>query len=288
MQAVVVGLLMGAVYGLMALGLALLFGVMRTINFAHGAMFTLGGYAFVAVSDATGMPPGVAVLAAPFAAFAIGWLLHAALLRPQPGADMPYADHVLIVTFAVTIVLVNGATIVFGPQYERPPSISSDTVEVFDLVLGADRFVAAATAVLAAACLWWVLRYTFTGRAWRAMAQNPTGAAVVGIDERQAHRSAFATACGLAGLAGGVLAPLTSVFPNSGVTPLLISFVVLVVGGLGSMAGALLGGLLVGVVTSLGVVYVSSAYADIYAYGLMLAVLLLRPAGLFTRATRTY
>lgn len=284
----VVGLLMGAVYGLMALGLALLFGVMRTINFAHGAMFTLGGYAFVVVSEATGIPSGVAVLAAPVAAFAVGWLVHASLLNPHPDSDGRYTDHVLIVTFAVTIVMVNGATIVFGPQFRRPPSISAETVRFLDLALGADRFVAAATAVLAAAALWVVLRYTFTGRAWRAMAQNPTGAAVVGIDEKRAHRSAFATASGLAGVAGGVLAPLTSVFPNSGVTPLLISFVVLVIGGLGSMAGALLGGLLVGVVTSIGVVYVSSAYADIYAYVLMLAVLLIRPAGLLTRATRTY
>jgi branched-chain amino acid transport system permease protein len=184
--------------------------------------------------------------------------------------------------------MVNGATIVFGPQFKRPPSISPQTVRLLDLALGADRFVAAATAVLAAATLWVVLRYTFTGRAWRAMTQNPIGAAVVGIDDKRAHRSAFATASGLAGLAGGVLAPLTSVFPTSGVTPLLISFVVLVIGGLGSMAGALLGGLLVGVVTSLGVVYVSSAYSDIYAYVLMLAVLLIRPAGLLTRATRTY
>ena len=288
MQAVVVGLLMGAVYGLMALCLALLFGVMRTINFAHGAMFTLGGYAFVVVSEATGIPSGFAVLAAPVAAFAVGWLVHASLLSPHHGSDVRYTDYVLIVTFAVTIVMVNGATIVFGPQFRRPPSISPETIRLLDLALGADRFVAAATALLAAAALWVVLRHTFTGRAWRAMAQNPTGAAVVGIDEKRAHRSAFATASGLAGVAGGVLAPLTSVFPNSGVTPLLISFVVLVIGGLGSMAGALLGGLLVGVVTSLGVVYVSSAYSDIYAYVLMLAVLLIRPAGLLTRATRTY
>jgi len=285
---VVVGLLMGAVYGLMALGLALLFGVMRTINFAHGAMFTLGGYAFVVVSEATGIPSGVAVLAAPVAAFAVGWLVHTSLLSPHQDSNVRYTDYVLIVTFAVTIVMVNGATILFGPQFRRPPSISTGTVQLLDLALGADRFVAAATAVLAAGALWVVLRYTFTGRAWRAMAQNPTGAAVVGIDEKKAHRSAFATACGLAGVAGGVLAPLTSVFPNNGVTPLLISFVVLVIGGLGSMAGALLGGLLVGVVTSLGVVYVSSAYSDIYAYVLMLAVLLVRPAGLLTRASRTY
>jgi branched-chain amino acid transport system permease protein len=288
MQAVVVGLAMGAVYGLMALGLALLFGVMRTINFAHGAMFTLGGYAFVAVTDATPIPSSVAVLAAPVAAFVVGWLLHAALLRPPPGSSTPYADYVLIVTFGVTIVLVNLAIITFGPQFRRPPSISSGTVNVLDLVLGADRFVAAAVAVIATAGLWFVLRYTFTGRSWRAMAQNPTGAAVVGIDARQAHRSAFATSCGLAGLAGGLLAPLTSVFPTSGVTPLLISFVVLVIGGLGSMGGALLGGLLVGVATTLGVVYVSSAYSEVYAYILMLAVLLLRPTGLFTRAARTY
>ena len=284
----VVGLLMGAVFGLMALGLALLFGVMRTINFAHGAMFTLGGYAFVVVSEATGIPSGVAVLAAPVAAFAVGWLVHTSLLSPHQDSNVRYTDYVLIVTFAVTIVMVNGATILFGPQFRRPPSISTGTVQLLDLALGADRFVAAATAVLAAGALWVVLRYTFTGRAWRAMAQNPTGAAVVGIDEKKAHRSAFATACGLAGVAGGVLAPLTSVFPNNGVTPLLISFVVLVIGGLGSMAGALLGGLLVGVVTSLGVVHVSSAYSDIYAYVLMLAVLLIRPAGLLTRASRTY
>jgi branched-chain amino acid transport system permease protein len=279
---------MGTVYALMALGLALLFGVMRTINFAHGAVFTLGGYAFVAVSDAVNIPPILAVLAAPVTAFVAGWLIHATLLRPQVGSKLSYPDHVLIVTFAVTMVLVNASIIGFGPEFRRPPSISSATVEVFDLALGADRFVAATISILTAAVLWWILRYSFTGRAWRAMAQNPTGAAIVGINAQHAHRSAFATSCGLAGVAGGVLAPLTSVFPTSGVTPLLISFVVLVIGGLGSLPGAVLGGLLVGVTTSLGVVYLSSAYADIYAYVLMLVVLLIRPAGLFMRAARTY
>lgn len=288
MQALLVGLLIGSVYGLMALGLALLFGVMRTINFAHGAMFTLGGYTFVVLAETTGVSPQIAVLGAPVAAFGIGWLIHAWLLDSRGHPGIRHADYVLIVTFAVTIVMVNGATILFGPQFRRPPSLAPNTVEVLGLSLTADRFVAAAIALIAAVGLWAVLRYTFTGRAWRAIAQNPTGAAVVGIDQKRAHRSAFATACGLAGLAGGVLAPLTSVFPNSGVTPLLVSFVVLVVGGLGSMVGALIGGLLVGVVTSLGVVYVSSSYSDVYAYILMLGVLLIRPAGLLTRVNRTY
>lgn len=288
LEALILGLLIGAIYALMGLGLALIYGVMRTVNFAHGALFTIGGYAFYLFADWTGLPGYVSVAAAPVAGFALGWALHLVLLRTEGNSRFTYPDYVLIATFAAAVIAVNTASVLAGPNYFRPPSIASFTLEVKGLALSGDRLGAAGVAVIATALLWLVLTRTFVGRSWRAVTQSPVGATIVGIEYDRATRTAFGVSCALSALAGGVLAPLVSVFPTNGDTALLYGFVVLVIGGLGSLGGATLAGLVVGVVSTFGIVYVSSSYSELYAFALMLAVLLLRPNGLFTKNERRF
>jgi branched-chain amino acid transport system permease protein len=288
LQALILGLLIGAIYGLMGLGLALIYGVMRTVNFAHGALFTIGGYAFYVFADRTSLPGYLAVFAAPVAGFVLGWIVHVILLRTRGTTRFTYPDYVLIATFATSVIAVNTASVVAGPNYYRPPSITSWTLHTAGLALSGDRLGGAGVAILATAALWLVLTKTFVGRSWRAVTQSPIGATIVGIEYERATRTAFAVSCALSALAGGVLAPLVSVFPTNGDTALLYGFVVLVIGGLGSLGGAALAGLIVGVVSTFGIVYISSAYSELYAFGLMLAVLILRPSGLFTKSERRF
>lgn len=288
LESIVVGVLIGAIYSLMGLGLALIYGVMRTVNFAHGAIFTLGGYAFYLFAEWSHWPGDVAFLAAPAAGLALGWLLHGSLLRVGGPSRFAYTDYVLIATFAVATVIENVATVVAGSSYYAPPHLWSATVHVAGLALSGDRLVGAGAAVVAAVLLHLLLTRTFIGRSWRAVTQSRLGATVVGVDYERATRSAFAASCALSALAGGVLAPLVSVFPTNGNSPLLYGFVVLVVGGLGSLGGAMIGGFIVGIVSTLGIVYVSSAYSELYAFALMLVVLLFLPRGLFGTRLRRF
>jgi branched-chain amino acid transport system permease protein len=288
MEALVTGLVYGATLALMALGLTLIFGVARTINFAHGEFYTIGGYASVTAASFSHVPPIVSMLCAPLVGAAIGWFLHAALLRVRPTfAGFAYADYFLIVTFAMSILIANGLLLIYGPGYRTPPSLWQGSVHIQDLTIGGDRLVALAGSVLCAAGLAIYMRTTYTGRSWRAMAQNRLGAEVVGIQVGRASRAVFAVACGIAGLAGALLAPLYSVYPGAGVGPMATSFTIIVLGGMGSIIGALIGGILVGVVEIMGVVYLSSNYAGAYAFGLMILVLLIRPNGFFGTSERT-
>jgi branched-chain amino acid transport system permease protein len=286
-EALLTGTVIGSALALMALGLTLIFGVMRTINFAHGGFYTLGGYAFVVAASVPHLPPFVALLAAPIIGAVGGWFLHWTLLRTRPTfSRFSYADYFLIVTFAVAILIENGSLLAFGADYRSPPSLWHSNVRLFGFTFGADRLVGLVGALVAALAVGLYMRLSLVGRSWRAIAQNRLGAEVVGIDVAKGSRSVFAVACALAGLAGGLLGPLYSVYPSSGITPLASSFTIIVLGGMGSVAGAVIGGLIVGIVDTLGVVYISSAYSGAYAFALMILILLIRPSGLFGQRGR--
>lgn len=289
-QLLILGSLIGIVYALMALGLTLIFGVMRMVNFAHGEFYMLGSFAYALTAEnLVGLPPYVALLTAPTAAFALGWLTHRTLLRaPPPFSRFRYADYMLIVTFALSIVLQNLAIVLSGGGYLKPPSLASGNLVIGSLNVSGDRLVAAGVALLLMAALWLFMRRSFVGRSWRAVTQSPLGAQVVGIDADGTSRLAFATAAALAGAAGGLLAPLYLVYPTNGVPALTQGFVVVILGGLGSIPGSLIGGLLVGVTNALGTGYLSSAYSGVYGFILMTIVLLWRPRGLFGERTRRF
>ncbi len=287
-QTLALGLLIGGIYALLAVGLSLIFGVMRVVNFAHGAAFMIGGYAAYYAGTRAGMPTAIAILAALGAGALTGYLIDALVLRPvhHKSVDRP-GEYTLIATFALSLLLTAGAVALFGGEFRRLDGLWSKNLNAAGWIrVSGDRVVAFGVAVLLVLLLLWVVYRTDLGRGWRALTQNPLGARVVGIDTRRLSHLAFLTSGALAAAAGGLLAPLYFVYPGIGQLALIKGFVVVVIGGLGSIGGSLVAGLCLGVVEALGSGYLSPAYRDAYGFVVMIAVLLIRPSGLFGKEIR--
>lgn len=282
-QTLILGVMIGGVYALMGVGLNLIFGVMRVANFAHGVFYMLGGYAAYFITVASGVPLPLAMLGAMLVGGAVGYFVNAVLLRPvyRKRMDRP-GEFTLIVTFALGLIGVSAATAFLSASYRRFPGMWPDTLSLGGVVhFSGDRLVAFLAAVLLVGGLLWLVRFTDLGRAWRALTQNRTGAQVVGVDVFRLANLAFATSGALAAAAGAVLVPLYLAYPSMGDPVVVKSFVIVVLGGLGSIGGSLAGGFLLGLAEALGSVYISSGYTDAYGFVIMLLVLLFLPRGLF-------
>ncbi len=283
LQTLTLGILQGGLYALMAMGLSLIFGVLRAVNFAHGEMAMFGAYAAYFAVAGLGAPLPLAILAAGLAGGVIGFATNRFILAPIYTRRMDNRDQfVVITTFMLSQFLIAVATLAFGTAYRHVPGFWNHNLRLFDVIfISGNRLSAFAAAMLVVAALFYLVHRTDLGRAWRALTQNPLGAASVGIDVRRYADLAFATAGALTGIAATLMAPLGVVYPGLGVVVVVKAFVVVIVGGLGSIPGALVAGLLLGLVEALGSVYVSSSYTEAYGSLLMIAVLLFRPAGLF-------
>lgn len=284
-QTLVLGVLIGGIYALVAAGLSLIFGVMRVVNFAHGEMAMFGGYGAFAAANWLRVPPVASLAAALLVGGAIGYLTNRLLLRSavKGSLDRP-GEFVIIVTFALSLFLQASALAIFGPTYRTLNGFWTADVSVGSWVhVSGDRIVTFLAALVLMGLVFWVVYYTDLGRAWRALTQNPLGARIVGVDVVRFSNLAFAASAALAGAGGALLAPVYLVYPNSGTVALIKGFIVVVIGGMGSIVGSLVGGLLLGIVETLATAYVSSAYQDAYGFLLMILVLLLRPQGLLGR-----
>lgn len=282
------GVIFGLLYALIALGLTLVFSIMRLVNFAHGELFMVGGYALYFLTRPLGLPPLPSLPLCMAAAAAVGLLLERLLLRDvyTRRIERP-EEYAIIVTFGVSLLLQNAALGGIGPFELTPASFWPGTRRVVgDLYLAGDRlFAAGMAAVLLALTLLLVYR-TWLGHALRAAAQSRVGAAVVGIDVVRMNAWALALAATLAAAAGALLAPVFLVYPDVGTVPVVKAYVVIVLGGMGSIPGAVVGALLLGLVESLGAAYLAVAYRDVYAFLVLMLVLLLRPHGLFGERER--
>lgn len=279
-EAIARGLVIGMVYGLMGLGLTLIIGVMRIINFAQGEFYMLGAYLAYYLCGVYGLPFPVAIIGAPLAVFGIAWVVEKLLISPmRRGVENPM-EYSLMITFALSIFLQKMAVLIFGPHVRRPEFLKT-VVNLGIVRLQGDwvlaLFVAAAS--IAATALY--LGKAWRGRSWRAIAQSLPGASVVGINIGRESSLVFAFACLLAAAAGAVLAPITLVFPTVGSSPLIKGYEIMAIGGLGSISGSFVGGLLLGLAEVLGSVYISSAYRDLYGFAMLVAFLIVRPQGLF-------
>jgi len=276
------GLQYGLLLFLISSGLTLVFGVMGVINLAHGSLFMIGAYlAFVVVRAI-----GSLWLALP-AALLGGVLLGAALERGlfRRFYRREHLDQVLL-TFALILLSEEARSLLLGNDFHGvpvPAALDFSVPVVGGFAYSAYRLAVLVICVLVAALMFWGLERTRLGSAVRAAAEKPEMVQLLGLDARRIHMTVFALGTALAMLAGALAAPLTSVFPGMGDSYLIISFVVVVVGGVGSVAGAFWGALLIGVVDTLGKAYLPEA-AGLVVYVLMAAVLLWRPAGLFARA----
>lgn len=287
-QALLLGLLQGGLYALLAVGLSLVFGILRVVNFAHGEFAMLGSFAAVFATAMLGLPVWLGLVFAATAGALVALATNIVVLRPIYLSRMQQkGEYTIIATFMLSQFMIAAATVLFGTTYRRLPGLWDQNLNLFDFFyLSGNRLVAFAAAVVLIAGLFWIVYRTDLGRAWRALTQSPLGASVVGIDVHRQANYAFLVSGALAGIAAALLAPLMFVFPSSGTVALVKAFIVVIIGGMGSIGGALVAGLLLGMVEVLGTIYVASGYTDAYGFALMIAVLLLRPAGLFGKTGR--
>jgi branched-chain amino acid transport system permease protein len=281
LEQVVHGLTLGSLYAMVAAGLALMFGVVRLINFAHGEFYMLGGYAFWYAYRELGLPYPVAGLAATGLLGAFGWAYERTVIR----AILARTWHVqLIATLATSITLTNGAILVFGTQpKEVPTRLSSAILELGGMRVAAQRLLVLVAAVTVFAGLEWFVTRTKLGKAMRAMSQNREACAVVGIDVQQIALVTFVVSAALAAGAAALVSPLFNIFPDVGALLTLKAFAAVIVGGFGYVKGAIAASFLIGLTESLTAGYVSYAYKDAIAFIVMVLVLLVRPQGLFGR-----
>ena len=278
------GLVLGGTYALLGIGLTLIFGLMNVVNFAHGEVYTLGAYVSFAALALAGIDFFAALVVAIVAGAALGWICEVLLLRPLRSESI---DTTMLVMIGVWITMQNGELLLWGGVAKSIPHpfptaplvlgpVSIAPLRVFVLVLAAGLIVAS----------YLLIHKTQLGMAMRATFQDRDTAALMGVRIGRIHTATFAFGSGLAAAAGALLGPVFLVYPSMGDLAALKAFSVVILGGLGNLPGATLGGLLLGVAEELGAGYVSSGYRDAVGFVIIILVLLLRPAGLFSKQER--
>ena len=278
MAALVGGLLTGGVYALVALGLTLIYGVLHIVNFAHGSLLMVAMFAAWLLWRA-GIDPYLALPLVAAGGFGAGWALYRFVIgRVSRGED----GAILLATLGVAVVLDNGALVLFGADIRTLETLYGFTmVEAGPLLIALPKLVAFGVSLLLAGALWAFMALTGTGRAIRAVAREPEGARLMGIRPDRIFALAYGIGTACLGAAGCLLLPSFYVSPQVGHVFVLVAFTTVVLGGMGSFPGAVLGGLLIGVTESLGGLLLGESLGPICISLLFIAVLLLRPAGLF-------
>ena len=275
------GLASGAFYALLALGLSVIFGTLRIINFAHGAMYMLGAFASYYGAQYLHLNFFVALILAPLVVALLGMLFEALLLRRLQGADPVYG---LLFTFAATLVVVNLVRLVagaMGSPYNIPDALSGATNLGFTLYPTYKLFVIVVS-VIVCGLIWWFVERSMTGARIRAATENPVLVRALGINTRRLVTLTFGLGVAIAALAGVLAAPTTNVAPSMGDDIIIYTFAIVVIGGLGSITGSILMGFALGVLQTLGAVYYPPI-ATTLIFIVMVAVIALRPSGLFGR-----
>jgi len=281
-QTVASGVLTGGVYAMVGIGLSLIFGVMRIVNFAHGEFMAVGMYLAFVLFRVAGLDPYVSLLCVAPAGLLLGAAVERLLLAPIQNS----AEHApILMTVGVGLILSNVLLLVFGAHPETIyTSYSTRTVRIFSVTLSLPLLVSFALTVLVVAALYLVLTRTDFGRAIRGSAKNRDAAELQGVDTRFVRTAVFAIGTVLSMAAGVLLLPALYVFPTIGGIFTLKAFVVTVLGGMGSVVGAIWGGLLLGVVESVAASFGATGSRDAFGLVAFLLVLLVRPAGLFGRS----
>lgn len=278
---VLAGILTGLVYGLMALGLSVIFGVVRVVNFAHGEMMTVAMYAATLLFGKLGLDPFLAVAPVAVAFFLLGYALQAGLINPFITRP-EHSQFMLLV--AVGMILINVLLMAFGPDARSVQvDYQLESFELGEILIDKARLYAAGLAVLTALLLYGFFRFSWTGKAIRACADNHFAAKVVGLPVKRLYAFTFGLGAVCVAVAGCSLTLLVDVTPGLGPQYTLLAFVIVIVGGLGSMGGALVGGVLIGVSEALAGLLIAPSAKSMLSFGLLIGVLLVRPQGLFGR-----
>ncbi len=272
------GLLTGLIYGLMALGLSVIFGVVRVVNFAHGEMMTIAMYLAIVLFTAFGLDPLAMLIPVAAVLFVFGYAMQAGLINPFINRP-EHSQFILLV--AVALVIVNVLLIVFGPDARNvQTAYSFDSFLIGPLIVDATKVYAGGATLLVAVALFAFFRFAAVGKAIRACADNYTGALVVGLDVKRLYALTFGLGAACVGAAGSMLVLLFDVTPALGPALTLLAFIIVITGGLGSMPGALLGGILIGLVEAMAGLLFTPSAKSMFSFGLLVLVLLFRPEGI--------
>jgi branched-chain amino acid transport system permease protein len=279
-QLILGGILLGGVYALMAIGLTLIFGVMRIVNFAHGEFVMLGMYVTFLLYSTLNIGPYYAILIVTPLMFVFGWIINQILIRRLIGAE-----HVtqIFVTVGLSMMMTSGALMIFSGNFLRVQTpFATNAIELGSgILIGVPQLIAFLISMVVSGLMFVFLKKTMVGKAIRATTQNRMSATLMGVDIKKIYAFTFAIGTALTGLSAALLMPMYPVFPTIGTNFVLMTFVVVVMGGLGSVPGALLGGLIIGVIETIGAYYFDPGWKQAVYFVVFILLLVFRPQGFF-------
>jgi branched-chain amino acid transport system permease protein len=278
------GLLTGLIYGLSALGLSVIFGVIRIVNFAHGEIMVVGMFVTLVLFRQLGIDPLLALPIVAAVLFAFGYVLQDLVVRRVAHL----ADHMqFLLLAAISVMIVSLCLMIFGPDAQGAQvSYAYDSFAIGPILVDKVRIYAGIAALVVSGLLFAFFRYTNTGKAIRACGDNYVGALVVGLNVRHMFALTFGIGTACLGAAGAIMLLLINVHPYLGPSYTLLAFIIVIVGGLGSLPGALLGGILIGLSEAMAGIILQPSLKSAFSFGLLILVLLLRPQGLLGKSTR--
>lgn len=274
------GLTIGSVYALVALGLTLVYGILHIPNFAHGALYMMGGYITLMMMVQYGLHYWLAILVSVIVVGLIGVLMERLVFYPLRHAP-PIHDK--IAAIGILLFLEAFAQYVWGADYQTMPTPYGQVIQLFGLTFTMQRLLIIIAAIAVMILLYVFLKKTYTGASIIAMSQDRDGANLVGINTNRVAMLTFLISGGLAAIASSLAAPINLVFPGMGQLVILKAFVIIILGGMGSIPGAIIGGYILGFSESLGATYISNDYKDIIAFILLVIILSVKPTGLFAK-----
>ncbi|MBD8033092.1 branched-chain amino acid ABC transporter permease [Solibacillus sp. A46] len=274
------GLTLGSVYILVAIGLTLVFGILHVPNFAHGALYLIGGYLTLMAMKGLGVHYFVAIIISMISVALIAILMERLVFNPLRNAP---AIHDKIAAIGMVLFFDALVSLIWGNDYQRMITPYGDSVTIFGIATSYQRILVIVVAVVVVILLQLFLKKTMIGASIIAMAQNREGAFLVGINANAVAMMTFAISGALAAIAASISSPINLVFPAMGHIVILKAFVVVIIGGMGSVPGAIIGGLILGITESLGATYISNDYKDMIAFLLLIIIMTVRPKGLFAK-----
>jgi branched-chain amino acid transport system permease protein len=277
------GLTIGCLYALVALGLTLVYGILQIPNFAHGALFTIGAYATFLFINAVGANYWLAMVGAAIVAAVIAVLMERVVFDRLKNAP---PLHDMIAAIGLLLFFEAGVQAIWGADFHRIQAPYPQIVRLFGLTAPVQRLIIVGAAILLMGALHIFLTRTFMGSTIVATAQNRQGAALVGIDPARVSMMTFAISGALAAVAAALFVPISLLYPSMGGLVITKAFVIIILGGMGSVLGAILGGLIIGLAESFAAFYISTDYKDIVAFVLLAIILSVRPQGLFVQRAR--
>jgi branched-chain amino acid transport system permease protein len=283
------GLVIGIIFAVIAVGLTLIFSILKIVNFAHGELYMMGGYFAYYAITLLGLAPFAALLVAIAASFLLGGLLERALLSPlYSDTTERKAEYGIIITFGLSVFLRNLALMLFGPFPLRPPSFLGGLQHWGPLLITNDRLVAGGAGALLLGALVYIMHKTAWGQALDAVSQSRESAAIVGINPRLAYTLGFGLGGALAGAAGALIAPIFSLSPSMGILPDTQAFVIVILGGMGSVSGSIIAGVLIGLSESLFTAFFPDptralSYSGAFGVLILILILIVRPTGILGR-----